>query len=84
MISPVTAWIEYGLEVLDFWSWSFLQRSPEMKSPAEPESTMAVTETWKFIDFKVTGIVNGAVTEREVRTELTSIRGGLVGHERRK
>lgn len=46
-----------------------------MKSPAEPESTMAVTETWKFIDFKVTGIVNGAVTERDVRTELTSIRG---------
>lgn len=57
--SPVTAWMEYGLVVRIFWSLSALERSPDMKLPADPESTMAVAATLKSRDFRITHIVNG-------------------------
>lgn len=57
---------------------------PEMKLPAELESTMAVAETTISLIFRVTLIVNGEDTEGFGKTELTIRRGGRDGQVRMK
>lgn len=76
--------MEYGFGVGILLRLSLDDNSPKMKSPADPESIMAETETLKLGDINVTEIVSGEDTEGVLKIELTIKRGGRDGHNRRK